>query len=193
MAQHCTAACRSRCATPAAYESAWARSGFLQRRRRAIWASLPPHCGAARACTPQVSNLGGLHMNVQSRMSDIQGLTKVAPVSRRLLMTASAATAAGYTIAAGPVRADAIKTDTTGLVTGEAKIAVPGGEMPVYFAQARERRKSAGHPGGDGDFRAPRVHQGRDASPRQARRLRGRARLLLPQGRSHQDHRDADS
>jgi carboxymethylenebutenolidase len=74
-------------------------------------------------------------MNVQSRMSDIQGLTKVAPVSRRLFMTASAATAAGYTLAAGPVRADAIKTDTTGLVTGEAKIAVPGGEMPVYFAK----------------------------------------------------------
>ena len=74
-------------------------------------------------------------MNVQSRMSDIQGLTKVAPVSRRLFMTASAATAAGYTLAAGPVRADAIKTDTTGLVTGEAKIAVPGGEMPVYYAK----------------------------------------------------------
>src|ERR1700723_2148536 len=55
---------------------------------------------------------GGLSMNVQSKMSDIQGLTKVAPVSRRLFMTASAATAAGYTLAAGPVRADAIKTDT---------------------------------------------------------------------------------
>jgi carboxymethylenebutenolidase len=74
-------------------------------------------------------------MNVQSRMSDIQGLTKVAPVSRRLFMSASAATAAGYTLAAGPVRADAIKTDTAGLVTGEAKVAVPGGEMPVYFAK----------------------------------------------------------
>jgi carboxymethylenebutenolidase len=74
-------------------------------------------------------------MNVQSRMSDIQGLTKVAPVSRRLFMTASAATAAGYTLAAGPVRADAVKTDTTGLVTGEAKVAVPGGEMPVYYAK----------------------------------------------------------
>jgi carboxymethylenebutenolidase len=74
-------------------------------------------------------------MNVQSRMSDIQGLTKVAPVSRRLFMTASAATAAGYTLAAGPVRADAVKTDTTGLVTGEAKVAVPGGEMPIYYAK----------------------------------------------------------
>ena len=74
-------------------------------------------------------------MNVQSRMSDIQGLTKVAPVSRRLFVTASAATAAGYTLAAGPVRADAIKTDTAGLTVGEAKVKVAGGEMPVYFAK----------------------------------------------------------
>src|SRR6516162_4616785 len=74
-------------------------------------------------------------MNVQSRMSDIQGLTKVAPVSRRLFMTASAAAAAGYTLAAGPVRADAIKTDTTGLTAGDAKIKVADGEMPVYFAK----------------------------------------------------------
>src|SRR5262252_1804393 len=74
-------------------------------------------------------------MNVQSRMSDIQGLTKVAPVSRRLFVTASAATAAGYTLAAGPVRADAIKTDTAGITVGEAKVKVAGGEMPVYFAK----------------------------------------------------------
>jgi carboxymethylenebutenolidase len=74
-------------------------------------------------------------MNVQSRMSDIQGLTKVAPVSRRLFVTASAATAAGYTLAAGPVRADAIKTDTAGITVGDAKVKVDGGEMPVYFAK----------------------------------------------------------
>ena len=47
--------------------------------------------------------------------SDIVGLTKVAPLSRRGFMTASAATAAGYTLAAGPVRADAVKTDAEGL------------------------------------------------------------------------------
>jgi carboxymethylenebutenolidase len=68
-------------------------------------------------------------------MSDIQGLTKIAPVSRRLFMTASAATAAGYTLAAGPVRAEAITTDTSGLTVGEAKVKVPGGDMPVYFAK----------------------------------------------------------
>ncbi|WP_409334871.1 dienelactone hydrolase family protein [Bradyrhizobium neotropicale] len=50
-------------------------------------------------------------------------------------MTASAAVAAGYTLAAGPVRADVIKTDTAGLTAGEAKIKVADGEMPAYFAR----------------------------------------------------------
>ncbi len=67
--------------------------------------------------------------------SDIEGMTKAAPLSRREFMTAAAATAAGYTLAAGPVRADAIKTDTAGLIAGDAKIPVSGGEMPVYFAR----------------------------------------------------------
>jgi carboxymethylenebutenolidase len=74
--------------------------------------------------------------------SDIVGLTKVAPLSRRGFMTASAATAAGYTLAAGPVRADVIKTDTEGLDAGEAKVKVADGEMPVYFA----RPKGAANP-----------------------------------------------
>jgi carboxymethylenebutenolidase len=67
--------------------------------------------------------------------SDIIGLTRTAPLSRRGFMTASAATAAGYTLAAGPVRADAIKTDTNGLTAGDAKVKVADGEMPVYFAR----------------------------------------------------------
>ena len=50
-------------------------------------------------------------------------------------MTAAAAAAAGYTLAAGPVRADVIKTDTSGLKAGDAKVKVTGGEMPVYFAK----------------------------------------------------------
>jgi carboxymethylenebutenolidase len=74
-------------------------------------------------------------MNMQPKMQDIVSLTKVAPLSRRGFMTASAASAAGFTLAAGPVRADAIKTDTAGLTAGEAKVAVAGGEMPVYFAR----------------------------------------------------------
>src|SRR5215475_12876291 len=67
--------------------------------------------------------------------SDVIGLTKVAPLSRRGFMTASAAVTAGYTLAAGPVRADVIKTPTDGLTTGDAKIKVADGEMPGYFAR----------------------------------------------------------
>lgn len=67
--------------------------------------------------------------------SDIIGLTKTEPLSRRGFMTASAAAAAGYTLAAGPVRADVITTDTNGLDAGMAKIKVADGEMPAYFAR----------------------------------------------------------
>jgi carboxymethylenebutenolidase len=75
-------------------------------------------------------------MAVQSELpSDVVGLTKAAPVNRRDFMTASAASAAGYTLAAGPVRAQVVTTDTSGLTAGDAKITVPGGEMPVYFAK----------------------------------------------------------
>ena len=69
--------------------------------------------------------------------SDIEGLAhQVDPLSRRgFFMAASAAAAAGYTLAAGPVRADAIKTDTSGLTVGDAKVKVADGEMPVYYAR----------------------------------------------------------
>ncbi len=67
--------------------------------------------------------------------SDIIGLTRTAPFSRRGFMTATAATAAGYTLATGPVRADVIKTDTKGLDAGDAKVKVADGEMPAYFAR----------------------------------------------------------
>ena len=73
---------------------------------------------------------------MQRLPSDIIGLSKVMPpLSRRGFMTSSAAAAAGYTLAAGPVRADAIQTDAKGLDTGMAKVAVSGGDMPVYFAK----------------------------------------------------------
>jgi carboxymethylenebutenolidase len=77
-------------------------------------------------------------MNVQNPklMQDIVGLSRqVDPLSRRGFMTASAAAAAGYTLAAGPVRADPIHTDTNGLTAGDAKVAVAGGDMPVYYAR----------------------------------------------------------
>jgi carboxymethylenebutenolidase len=75
-------------------------------------------------------------MAAQSKLpADVVGLTKSAPVSRRGFMTASAATAAGYTLAAGPVRAQVVTTDTAGLTTGDAKVKVSDGEMPVYYAK----------------------------------------------------------
>jgi carboxymethylenebutenolidase len=77
-------------------------------------------------------------MNVQIKLpSDVEGLAhQVDPLSRRgFFMTAAAATAAGYTLAAGPVRADAIHTDTNGLTAGDAKVKVTGGEMPIYYAR----------------------------------------------------------
>ncbi|HEX4408594.1 MAG TPA: dienelactone hydrolase family protein [Xanthobacteraceae bacterium] len=75
-------------------------------------------------------------MNVQKLPSDVIGLSKVMPpLSRRGFMSSSAAAAAGYTLAAGPVRADVIKTDTKGLDAGDAKVTVAGGEMPVYYAR----------------------------------------------------------
>jgi len=69
--------------------------------------------------------------------ADVIGLTKIAPLSRRGFMTASAALAAGYTLAAGPVRADVIKTDRSGLDAGDIKIKVADGEMPGYFARPK--------------------------------------------------------
>src|SRR5690349_23494252 len=76
-------------------------------------------------------------MNVHSKIpSDVIGLTTPAPVSRRgFFMTASAAAAAGYTLAAGPVRAQAITTDTGGLTAGMVTIKVNGGDMPAYRAK----------------------------------------------------------
>jgi carboxymethylenebutenolidase len=75
-------------------------------------------------------------MNIRQVPSDVIGLSKVMPpLSRRGFMSSSAAAAAGYTLAAGPVRADAIQTDTKSLNAGMANVAVTGGNMPVYFAR----------------------------------------------------------
>lgn len=69
-------------------------------------------------------------------MADFVGIAgAMPPVSRRIFMTTSAAAAAGYTLAAGPVRADAIMTDTNGLTAGMVKVKVAGGEMPAYRAK----------------------------------------------------------
>src|SRR5215831_3783867 len=69
--------------------------------------------------------------------SDVIGLTTPAPFSRRGFMTASAAVTAGYTLAAGPVRAEVVTTDTDGLDVGDATIKVANGEMPGYYARPK--------------------------------------------------------
>jgi carboxymethylenebutenolidase len=75
-------------------------------------------------------------MNQHRLPSDVIGLAKVMPpLSRRGFMSSSAAAVAGYTLAAGPVRADAVQTDTEGLNAGMATVTVQGGNMPVYFAR----------------------------------------------------------
>ncbi len=74
--------------------------------------------------------------------SDVVGLTKSAPVSRRGFMSATAAVAAGYTLAAGPVRAEVVTTDTNGLEAGDAKIKAGSEEMPVYFARPAGNAKA---------------------------------------------------
>ena len=75
-------------------------------------------------------------MSLPKLPSDFIGLSNVMPrLSRRGFMSNSAAAAAGYTLAAGPVRAEAIQTDTKGLDAGMATVAVSGGSMPVYFAR----------------------------------------------------------
>jgi len=81
---------------------------------------------------------GGTLMSAEPVLtSDVIGLTKAAPFSRRGFMTASAAVAAGYTLAAGPVRADVIKTDTEGLDADETVISVADGQMPGYYARPK--------------------------------------------------------
>jgi carboxymethylenebutenolidase len=75
-------------------------------------------------------------MAIDAIMSDLAGLKQMlAALSRRRFMTASAAAAAGYTLAAGSVRADVIHTDTQGLVAGDTKIKLGDLEMPAYFAK----------------------------------------------------------
>jgi len=82
-------------------------------------------------------------MNMQRLPSDVIGLSKVMPpLSRRGFMSSSAAAAAGYTVAAGPVRADVIHTGTNGLDAGMTKVKVADGEMPAYYARPKGARRA---------------------------------------------------
>lgn len=56
----------------------------------------------------------------------------VPPVARRTFVTTLIA---GFTLAAGPVRADAIVTDATGLDAGAVDVPVSDGKIPAYRAK----------------------------------------------------------
>jgi carboxymethylenebutenolidase len=94
---------------------------------------LPGRLAAARVACNRIEE----HAMARTKMmSDIEGLSRmVPPLSRRGFMSTSAAAAAGYTLAAGPVCADPIVTDSTGLQTSDATVPVTGGAMPVYAAR----------------------------------------------------------
>src|SRR5271168_312634 len=53
-------------------------------------------------------------------------------ISRRAFVVGSLA--AGFALAAMPVSAETITTDSNGLIAGEVKIPVAGGEIPAYRA-----------------------------------------------------------
>ena len=74
-------------------------------------------------------------------MHSITSMQESETLSRRDCLTSAAAAALDYTLAAGPVRAAAIKTGTDGLSAGMAKVKVQGGEMPVYYAKPLDAAK----------------------------------------------------
>jgi carboxymethylenebutenolidase len=56
-------------------------------------------------------------------------------LSRRDMLRTGGVAAAGYCLAAEPVLAQAIKTDTAGIKAGDAQVKIGSYEMPVYYAQ----------------------------------------------------------
>jgi carboxymethylenebutenolidase len=60
-------------------------------------------------------------------------------LSRRMI---GAAMFAGYTLAAGPIRAETITTDAKGLFTATVKIPSHGAELPAYLAMPEDARRA---------------------------------------------------
>ncbi len=73
-------------------------------------------------------------MNDRNRDPHFDSLLPKVPVDRRGFIVSSLAT--GFAVAAQPVMAQTmIVTDTQGLATGEAKVPVKDGSIPVYYAR----------------------------------------------------------
>jgi carboxymethylenebutenolidase len=64
-------------------------------------------------------------------------------LTRRAMLQVSGGTFAGYAVAADPVLAQAIKTDTTGIAAGEFEVKIGDYGMPVYEARPAS---GTGHP-----------------------------------------------
>lgn len=98
------------------------------------WMDLMRRLGISRVKGTAATGHGSACMSFElSRQEDELALES--GVSRRDCLTSVAAAAMGYTLAAGPVRAAAIKTSTEGLASGAAAVPVSGAEMPAYFAR----------------------------------------------------------
>ncbi len=62
-------------------------------------------------------------------------------LTRRTMLQVGGGTFAGYCLAADPVLAQAIKTDTTGIVAGDAEVKIGSYSMPVYEARPASGRE----------------------------------------------------
>ena len=64
--------------------------------------------------------------------SEVNSLLPEQKYNRRNFMVTSLA--AGFALAVQPVSAQTITTDTSGIIAGEVKVPVKGGEIPAYRA-----------------------------------------------------------
>ena len=72
-------------------------------------------------------------------------------LTRRQVLKATAATFVGYAVAVDKAEAQAIKTDTNGIVAGDDTVKIGDYSMPVY-----EARPAIGHQCARSSWRSPR-------------------------------------
>src|ERR1700691_2779331 len=95
----------------------WSRRASSRTPASAIWTTRCTCC-AKLPCVPA------------NRLAEIENMKT--QLTRRAFVVGSLA--AGFALAVMPVSADTITTDSNGLIAGEVKIPVAGGEIPAYRA-----------------------------------------------------------
>src|SRR6202161_4148483 len=95
----------------------WSRRASARTPASAIWTTPSASC-AKLPCVPA------------NRLAEIENMKT--RLTRRAFVVGSLA--AGFALAVMPVSADTIPTDSNGLIAGEIKIPVAGGEIPAYRA-----------------------------------------------------------